>query len=477
MNTLIFLFLLFSIPAVALAQMTWSAPMLLADSVSNNIQPTFMKDINMASDDYNKLIWQRDYGDRSRIFFKSFENPQIEIPISPDLPGVYCANPSAGMTLDPNPEYFLIAWQSNQNGNKDIFSLGYRNGQFGQIIQVTSDTLDDINPFLRSNYLVWERDESILFSEFSVADSTWSAETVLDSNASHPVVSDFSYYGEVMAAYEKDGHIFFRKRNQSNIWLPSQQIASSGENALPQLIPGWFGTYLLWQHRRDQLDDWDIFSYDFDFQEIDSLDLGSGDETNIQGVEFRWIGKESLIIPTEIAFEGNATGNLEIYTMDSGGFPANVSQFNGVDTLPALSDYSYAEGQNMPYRVWCAWQGYLNGKWQIWGSYTELNWGLGIPKVGEEINTFTLFQNYPNPFNPVTTIAFYLPHSGDIQLEIYDLLGQRIRTLVAGRKIAGLHQVNWDGRDDSGKGVASGIYMYRLARRGFVSSRKMLLLR
>jgi hypothetical protein len=476
MKTLLFLLVLFAVSAAALAQMPWSAPMLLADSVANNFQPTFVKDINEFFDVYNMMFWQRDYGDRSLIFFKSFENPQIEVPISPDLPGVYCANPSAGMTIYPNPEGFLIVWQSNQNGNEDLFSLGYWNGQFGQIIQVTSDTLDDINPFLRSNYLVWERDGSILFSEFSVADSAWSAETVLDSNASHPVVSDFSYGEEVMAAYEKDGHIYLRKRNQSNVWLPSQQMASSGENARPQIIPGfWF--YLLWQQRRDALDDWDIFSYDFDFQEIDSLDLGSGDETNIQGVEFRWIGKESLILPTVTAFEGNTTGNLEIYTMDSGGFPANVSEFDGVDTLPALSDYSYAEGQSQPFRVWCAWQRYLNGKWQIWGSFTELNWGLGIPTEGKEINSFTLSQNYPNPFNPVTTIAFYLPHSGDIQLEIYDLMGQKIRTLAAESIIAGSHQVEWDGRDNAGKNVASGIYVYRLKGGNFIQSRKMLLLR
>ena len=476
MKTLLFLLVLFAVSAAALAQMPWSAPMLLADSVANNFQPTFVKDINEFFDVYNMMFWQRDYGDRSLIFFKSFENPQIEVPISPDLPGVYCANPSAGMTIYPNPEGFLIVWQSNQNGTEDLFSVGYWNGQFGQIIQVTSDTLDDIDPFLRSNYLVWERDGSILFSEFSVADSTWSAETVLDSNASHPVVSDFSYGEEVMAAYEKDGHIYLRKRNQSNVWLPSQQIASSGENSLPQIIPG-FWTHLLWQQRRDELDDWDIFSYDFDFQKIDSLDLSSADETNIQGVEFRWIGKESLILPTVATFEGNVTGDMEIYTIDPNAQPINVSQYSGVDTLPAVSDFSHAEGQNMPYRVWCAWQRYVNGKWQIWGSFTELNWGLGISTLGENLNSFRLFQNYPNPFNPATVISWQLAVGSHVELAIYNLLGQKIRTLVNARQSAGSHQVQWNGRDDNEEDVASGIYVFRLEAGEFVGSRKMLLVR
>jgi hypothetical protein len=279
-----------------------------------------------------------------------------------------------------------------------------------------------------------------------------------------------------MAAYEKDGHIYLRKRNQSNVWLPSQQIASSGENSLPQIIPG-FWTHLLWQQRRDELDDWDIFNYDFDFQKIDSLDLSSADETNIQGVEFRWIGKESLILPTVATFEGNVTGDMEIYTIDPNAQPINVSQYSGVDTLPAVSDFSHAEGQNMPYRVWCAWQRYVNGKWQIWGSFTELNWGLGISTLGENLNSFRLFQNYPNPFNPATVISWQLAVGSHVELVIYNLLGQRIRTLLNSRQSAGSHQVQWNGRDDNGEDVASGIYVFRLEAGEFVGSRKLLLVR
>ena len=90
---------------------------------------------------------------------------------------------------------------------------------------------------------------------------------------------------------------------------------------------------------------------------------------------------------------------------------------------------------------------------------------------------FELFQNYPNPFNPETIIEYYLPQSATIRLEILNLLGQKVRTLVASQKLAGNHWTVWDGKDDSGREVASGVYFFVLKTQNFVQSRKMLLIR
>ena len=81
---------------------------------------------------------------------------------------------------------------------------------------------------------------------------------------------------------------------------------------------------------------------------------------------------------------------------------------------------------------------------------------LGLPV------TATLEQNYPNPFNSSTTIPFALPTDGEVRLEIYDILGQRIRTLAAQDMPAGLHHIYWDGYDDGGRQVAAGVFFYRL---------------
>jgi hypothetical protein len=103
---------------------------------------------------------------------------------------------------------------------------------------------------------------------------------------------------------------------------------------------------------------------------------------------------------------------------------------------------------------------------------TAVNEGVGTPSA------FALLQNYPNPFNPSTTISFSVSQSGSAMLEIYDLTGGHVRTLLSGEVGPGNHSVQWDGRDERGTSVGSGVYFYRL-RLGsnLESSRKMILMR
>ncbi len=90
---------------------------------------------------------------------------------------------------------------------------------------------------------------------------------------------------------------------------------------------------------------------------------------------------------------------------------------------------------------------------------------------------FTLLQNYPNPFNPTTAISFQLSVNSDIQLVIYNANGQFVRQLARGKFASGRHQVVWDGRDDHGRRVASGIYFYQLSAGGLRSTRGMILIK
>ncbi len=89
----------------------------------------------------------------------------------------------------------------------------------------------------------------------------------------------------------------------------------------------------------------------------------------------------------------------------------------------------------------------------------------------------SLEQNYPNPFNPQTTIAFDLPRSEAVRLEIVDMQGRHVRTLVDGTRGAGHHTVVWDGTDRTGRRVASGTYVYRLNTESLVQSKTMALVK
>jgi len=95
----------------------------------------------------------------------------------------------------------------------------------------------------------------------------------------------------------------------------------------------------------------------------------------------------------------------------------------------------------------------------------------GIP------TTFALHQNYPNPFNPETNIAFDLPQRVDVSITIYNSLGQKVRTLVNESKPAGTHTIRWNGLNDGGTKVGSGVYIYFIKAGDFVQSKKMTLLK
>jgi hypothetical protein len=90
---------------------------------------------------------------------------------------------------------------------------------------------------------------------------------------------------------------------------------------------------------------------------------------------------------------------------------------------------------------------------------------------------FALRQNYPNPFNPTTVIQYALPKSSFVKIEVYNILGQKVRTLMEEEQEPGYKMVDWDGKDDSGAEVSSGVYFYRIEAGSFVECKKMTLLK
>ena len=99
-------------------------------------------------------------------------------------------------------------------------------------------------------------------------------------------------------------------------------------------------------------------------------------------------------------------------------------------------------------------------------------------EVQENIPTsFSLKQNYPNPFNPETIIEYELPQACEVEITIYNILGEKVRTLVKEIQKPGQQRVRWDGRNEKGKDVSSGIYLYRIRTLEFSQTKKMVLLR
>ncbi len=108
-----------------------------------------------------------------------------------------------------------------------------------------------------------------------------------------------------------------------------------------------------------------------------------------------------------------------------------------------------------------------------WGTWTS----TAVAEQPEIPGSYRLGQNYPNPFNPETVITYDLPKASAVKLEVYNLLGLKIATLYSGKQGAGHHTIVWNGRNDAGQKVPSGVYIYRLEAGNFHSCRKMVLMK
>ena len=101
----------------------------------------------------------------------------------------------------------------------------------------------------------------------------------------------------------------------------------------------------------------------------------------------------------------------------------------------------------------------------------EVDGGSAMPKQ------FSLAQNHPNPFNPVTQISYSLAHDAHVRIDVFNITGQLVKTLVDGHVEAGEHTIIWDSKDGHGDGVASGIYFYKIKADQFTATKKMVLLK
>ena len=127
----------------------------------------------------------------------------------------------------------------------------------------------------------------------------------------------------------------------------------------------------------------------------------------------------------------------------------------------------------------------LAGNWRVWNSRIDMGcyeygsepWVTNDDPIAPEPGKLILHQNYPNPFNPSTTISYNLPKTGSVRLDIYNIKGQLVRTLVNDHKTAGSHSVIWDGKDDNGRAASTGVYFYRMVTPDKVLTNKMLMMK
>jgi hypothetical protein len=106
----------------------------------------------------------------------------------------------------------------------------------------------------------------------------------------------------------------------------------------------------------------------------------------------------------------------------------------------------------------------------------------GVPVKTDGIpHAFALHQNFPNPFNPTTMISYDIPRISEVRMDVYNTLGMKVRSLFEGHQAAGSYQISWDGKNDAGKTLSSGVYFYRITANAqsslYTFTKKMLFMK
>jgi hypothetical protein len=163
-------------------------------------------------------------------------------------------------------------------------------------------------------------------------------------------------------------------------------------------------------------------------------------------------------------------------TLNTGGF--NVDTLEVIENIYA-EDPEFADPDNYNFMVSDFFKEIAIGSDGV--VVGDVNWAFvptGVATHKENVPaSFSLKQNYPNPFNPATSINYTLNKDIHVKLSVYNILGQKIKTLIDKQQTAGQHVVHWEGKNGAGQQVSTGVYIYKLEAGDFSKTMKMLLLR
>jgi len=321
---------------------------------------------------------------------------------------------------DISPDGSNIVFSSNRDGNFEIYKITISDLS---TVRLTYNSADDAYPY-------WSSDGTkIIFS--SKRDGNNFEIYIMDSNGEYQTRITHTAVNEEWAHLSNDTtKIIYSIGDFPNydIWI----MDSNGNNqhellALPniQAFPKW------------SRDDQKIAFNNAIFQ--NGIFSGNIYIMNNDGTDTLKLTQSPLGVVSEgpywspvgdkIVFQSNRSGNFQIYTMDAnGGNESRLTNQPGNDYYPSWGP----------------------------GSVTSVHHDHNYQE--SRLNLFQLFQNYPNPFNPVTIIAFQIPHRSYVLLNVYDVLGNEVATLVNEKKPAGSYEVEF-----SAKGLSSGIYLYQLS--------------
>ena len=419
----------------------------------------------------------------------------------------HLSNPQGGYFIER-----LIVHRSSNGGRTwyDSVDVGYRPPKQQDKEWLIADMTN--SPYRDNVYMTWTEFDSygssnpadssrILFSRSTDQGSSWSSPITISDRSGDCVDEDTTVEGAVPAV-GPNGHIYtcwsgplglmFDKSTDGGLTWGTDVFVSSQPGGWDFGIPGIYrcnglpitvcdisnsphrGTiYVNWSDQRNGLDDTDVFlSKSTDGGSTWSPATRVNNDLTSRHQFFTWMTIDQSNGTLYIVFYDrrnsvsvpNATDVFVAKSTDGGttfeNFQVSASPFTPISSV-FFGDYIGIAAMNSKiYPIWTRMEGTALSVWTaIIRDSTTVSVIEGPPTVAR----FQLHQNYPNPFNPTTTIVYDLYAEGFVELDLFNVFGQKVSTLVSSRKSAGTHQVALSTASDGRNALASGVYFYRLS--------------
>ncbi|MCI0493363.1 T9SS type A sorting domain-containing protein [candidate division KSB1 bacterium] len=464
----------------------WSQPVFLTDSLADNCNCAILPVYLGNGKDSLFIFWERSVDTScTSIYYRD----------------LYTLSPPKAILQQPNNHFkrptvlrwyyeqiFHLFYETDQNGNIDIYYVKYQNGVFSDPVPFITSPEEDKNIQTSAKYIVWERNGDILYSElkFSGGNLYFTDPTLIDSgHCSNPVVHADR---EPVIAWQKSikdksiilysHHDYYRQR-----WTNPDTLYQIGDNKNLSFSRSGHFPYLCWQNFIDTVSNICYCDLSREDNLVEKIDFFSGSSKSHPSIY-------DVPIPTMGLFKSHNRKYGILLTCELRPDSSTEICSNRFCLFP--EDFIILYDQEKANRNPRLFNGYsTSGIYEvmnIWETKQDDHWRLMMSKIGFKLSgvqnhfshfhpDFYLGQNFPNPFNSVTSIKYKIPQRSFITLKIFNNLGQEIKTLVEQTKPSGIYSVAWDGRNNEGLSVSSGIYFYQFAVNGFIIYKQMMLIR
>jgi len=365
---------------------------------------------------------------------------------------------------------FRVIWQELRDGNWQLFSRLFTSDSLSPILQLTHSNNDNVTPKLNKTNVVWISDQNLMYAEIS--DSLKHITKIDSGNCSMPDNRDYGIIYQ-KALDENTSHLKMAYYSYYENEWKSEIIVENGIYGNPKFA---YDAEMFTYQQKDTV--WRGYLSVFNTDTIHTIWQSGNQSHNIENPFYFYyptITQKSgeVIRDWFLVFESDSIENNKEITLEffpeNGKGKLNISDLAGDDFNPKaiqINDsvaifWEHIDGNNT-YVYWAK---------ERFDIYTQMD------KKNTEIVDFSLSQNYPNPFNPTTYIEYFVPTPTKVSLKIYDILGREIKSIIPEGLQIGKNEVMWNGKNNNGDPVATGIYFCVLEYGVNKLSKKMVLIR